>query len=148
LPSDSGAERFLNALWQREIERINDHLPKVRRSLEELLKTDRPELPTRSGGLHYLDREDLEYLAREIPEQYHGQVMLPIILARRLDLGKGIFTVSGSRIEQSIVRWLLEAGSQGKFEVHRGDDEPLFIYRPQVGALIAGHRTLFAVAFV
>jgi len=140
LPSDSGAERFLNALWQREIERINDHLPKVRRSLEELLKTDRPELPTRSGGLHYL--------AREIPEQYHGQVMLPIILARRLDLGKGIFTVSGSRIEQSIVRWLLEAGSQGKFEVHRGDDEPLFIYRPQVGALIAGHRTLFAVAFV
>ncbi|MEM2905221.1 MAG: DUF61 family protein [Candidatus Bathyarchaeia archaeon] len=141
-------ERLLNALWQHEIERINDHLPKATRSLEELLGTEKPELPTRGGGRHYFEREDLEFLGKEIPRELHSRVMLPIILTRRLDLGKGVFSVSGGRIEKSIVRWLLETGGRERFQLYEDEDGPHFVYRPQVGILISGRRTLFAVGFV
>jgi len=147
LSSGSGTEKFLSALWQHEIERINDHLPKVTRTLEELLRMEKPELPARGGGHYHFDREDLEFLAREVPKEYHGQIRLPIILTRRLDLGKGIFSISGGRIEQSIVRWLLEDGSERKFELHDGREEPYFVYRPQVGVLLSSLRTIFAVGF-
>lgn len=144
-PSVSRAERLLDALWQHEIQRVNDHLPKATRSLEELLKMEKAELETRGGDRYRFDREDLEFLAKELPEEYHGRVMLPMILTRRLDLGKGVFSVSGGIVELSIVRWILEDPS-GRFELWRG--EPYFVYRPQVGVLLAGHRTLFAVGFV
>jgi len=145
--SSSGIDRFLKALWDHEVQKMNDHLPRERRSLEELLSMPKPSIPTRKGSDYTFDWESLRNLAELVPEEYHGRLHLPIILTRRTDLGKGTFSVSGGKLEAFLAERLLELNDK-PFSSFQEAVLPLYIYRPQVGFLISKYRGLFAIAFV
>ncbi len=84
---------------QHEIETLNDHLPEFRVTLKELLIQDEPKFYTRCGDVSVFRIEDIEFLRDEVPEIFHDDIRLPIIILRRLDYGPGIYTVAGNKAE-------------------------------------------------
>lgn len=62
------------------VETINRHLPEKRRSLEELLKMEDPEIRGRDGIDYYIERKELEFIASYVDEFDRGRFMIPIIL--------------------------------------------------------------------
>ncbi|MEM4699785.1 MAG: DUF61 family protein [Candidatus Nezhaarchaeales archaeon] len=136
-------ERFLKALLKHEVERINEHLPKEFKTLEELLSMDDPCVKARDGGEIIFDRAELEMIASLLPKELHSQLRLPIVLLRRMDLGPGVFSVSGGKIEAYLALKLLS-----RREVALSDVEvPLYIYRPEVQELRRKLRTSTVIGF-
>ncbi|NWF95386.1 MAG: DUF61 family protein [Candidatus Thorarchaeota archaeon] len=87
----------IERMLEREIDSVNDHLPKKAVPLRDLMRMSRPTYETRGGETSFLVRKELEYVASEVPERYHGDVMIPVVILRRMDLGQGIYTVAGTK---------------------------------------------------
>ena len=136
-------ERAFKALLQREVERINEHLPKEYRTLDELLSMESPSVKARDGGEIIFDRGELEMAAQLLPKELHRQLRLPIVLLRRIDLGPGVFSVSGGKAEAYLALRVLRRGDVDLDEV----ELPLYIYRPEVQELRRRLRTLTVIGF-
>ena len=72
----------IDKLIEHDIDTLNDHLPRARIRLSYLLKEDNPHFVTRSGEISVFKAEELEWLSKEIPKQFHSAVRLPIVLLR------------------------------------------------------------------
>lgn len=137
-------ERLLKALLQHEVEKLNEHLPKEFKTLEELLAMEEPRVETRDGGEIIFDRGELEMIASLLPRELHRQLRLPIVLLRRIDLGPGVFSVSGGKAEAYLALKLISRGRDlGPGEV----ELPLYVYRPEVQELRRRLRTSTVVGF-
>jgi uncharacterized protein (UPF0216 family) len=139
-------ERTFDVLLGREIRNLNAHLPKQRRPLSELLKITDPAIEAVDGSSILLKTSDLEALAKLIPSEYHDRLKLPIIILRRIELGKSIYTLSGEKIEEYSVQKLL-GKAQGDYYKMQNDREPVFLYRPEVSELLRMFHSLFVIAF-
>jgi uncharacterized protein (UPF0216 family) len=125
------------------VEKLNDHLPKEYKTLDELLSMDSPSVKARDGGEIIFDRGELELLAQLIPKELYSQLRLPIVLLRRMDLGPGTFSLSGGKVEAYLALKLL-----GQVDVNLdGVELPIYIYRPQVQELRRKLRTLTVIGF-
>ena len=94
---------FIDKMIEHEIDSVNDHLPKKRVPLGELLKMDEPAYETRDGKKSVFKKEELTELAADIPEKFHENITLPIVILRRMDLGTGIHTIAGTKPELFII---------------------------------------------
>jgi len=135
------ADRFLKALWRKEVERLNDHLPREFKTLEELLKEEEPSVKAKDGSELVFSREELEFIAKSLPKDEYRTLRLPIILMRRIDLGPGVFSVSGGRAEALLVRKVLNEGGRAD------PSTPLYLYRPQVALLRRKLKTTTVIGF-
>ncbi len=95
------AEDLLN----REIARVNLHLPKRRVPLSELLKEEDPSVKLRDGSAHYFRKSELEYLFSVLDEGEPERLRLPIILEIST-LNRGYFRVRGT-VEVKVMDILL-----------------------------------------
>lgn len=134
-------DRLLKALWKKEVERLNDHLPKELKTLEELLKEEEPSVKAKDGSELIFDKKELEFIAKNLPREEQRTIRLPIILTRRVDLGPGVFSVSGGRAEALLVRKLLNEGGEAE------PSTPLYLYKPQVALLRRKLRTTTVIGF-
>ncbi len=91
-------------ILQREIFRINVHLPRKRVPLSELLETEDPKIALRDGSEHHFRREELRYLASLVGEDVHN-LKLPIILEIST-LNRGYFRVRG-KVEVRVIDEIL-----------------------------------------
>ncbi len=89
----------IDSFIQHEIDTLNNHLPEYRVTLKELLTQDIPKFYTKCGEESVFRIEDIQFLKEEIPEAFHNDIRLPIIILRRLDYGPGIYTVAGNKAE-------------------------------------------------
>lgn len=136
---------FLSGL-EREIAQLNDHMPKTKKALSELLKESSPSFTTRDGQSSAVRLEELKKLAEIIPPEFHSQIMLPFILLRRTSLGAGAHTIGGSKLEQfTILRILGKINSP--FEAWRLVELPRIIYSPEVGLLRQKLPTTLTIGF-
>lgn len=94
-------------MLEHEIDTLNDHLPRARIRLSDLLKEEYPHFTTRSGERSVFKTEELEWLSKEVPKQFHSSIRLPIVLLRRLDYGPGIHSISGNKTELFMVHKIL-----------------------------------------
>lgn len=136
--------------WEKilkyEMDKINEHLPKKKRDLKYLLQVDSPYIECRDGSISYLDKEELLYLSNLIPPKYHGKLNLPIVLLRRMDLGKGTFTIAGGKIEQYVIRKVLGdvKESLDKYKL----ETPFYIYWPHIREIKKKLKTVIQIGFV
>ncbi|MHA1607945.1 MAG: DUF61 family protein [Candidatus Freyarchaeota archaeon] len=137
-------ERFFKALWKSELQKLNDHLPREYKTLSQLLKENDPAVPTVGGDLIFLDKADLETVASLVPEKYHGRLRLPLVFIRRIDMGEGVYTVSGGLVEQLTVSSLLN-DKEGFIEDY--EKAVKYVYRPQLWYLKKRVRSLIVVGF-
>jgi uncharacterized protein (UPF0216 family) len=140
-------DKFTAAVLRDEFRKLNSHLPRIRRPLEELLAEDSPEVPTVSGHSMRMKRSELELLSRSLPPEAPHRVRLPFVLLRRRDMGIGAFTVLGDPYEEYAVSVLVEAfkGTYEEFKIHR--TTVTTIYRPQVSMLLRQFHSLIVVGF-
>jgi len=85
-------DRAFDAALGHEIRKLNAHLPKQRQTIAQLLKATNPTIETVDGTSILLKTEELQKLAGIIPKSYHDRIRLPMIILRRMDLGKSTYT--------------------------------------------------------
>ena len=144
--SKSTLERTFDSLLGRELRKLNTHLPKQRRTLKELLSEAVPAVPAVDGSTIVLRKNEIEELARIVPREYHDSLRLPIIVLRRMELGKSVYTVSGDKVEEFTVKKILGKTAAEYHKMYL-DDEPLFIYRPDVSELLRRFHSLVVIGF-
>jgi len=93
-----------------------------------------------------LRSEELEELAKIVPEEYRDSLRLPIIVLRRMELGKSVYTVSGDKVDEFTVKKIL-GKTTADYHAMYLDDTPLFLYRPDVSELLRRFHSLVVIAF-
>ncbi len=94
---------FFDRVLEHEIDLINDHLPNIRCTLKEIVETAKYEYETRGGAISAFRKEEVDLLVEIVPKRLHDEVRLPIVILRRMDLGRGIYTISGGKAELFLV---------------------------------------------
>ena len=136
---------FLSQI-EREIAKLNDHMPKGKKSLAELLEEASPTFITRDGKTSTINQEELRYLATIIPPEYRKEIMLPFTILRRTSLGPGAHTIGGSKLEQFTVLRILEKIA-APFSTWREARLPRCIYSPEVALLRQKIPTTSTIGF-
>ncbi|MHA1408991.1 MAG: DUF61 family protein [Candidatus Odinarchaeia archaeon] len=140
---NDGYERVLRALWNNEIKSLNNHLPKNKKSFSELILEDNPYIETKNGERYYINKKELEDIKGDIPEDDKGMLKLPLVFIRRVELGAGVYTLSGGKIEIKLVNRLLKnTGNDTKISLSAP-----YIYKPQLSALKRKYRTIISIGF-
>jgi uncharacterized protein (UPF0216 family) len=140
-------DRFADAVFREELKRLNSHLPKNRRTLEELLADSSPTVSSISGHTIRMKREELGELYRSLPAEASKRVRLPIVLLRRSDLGTGAFTILGEPYEEYALLWLVGAFS-GTFEDFKSSTRgTVTIYKPQISELLRRFHSVILIGF-
>jgi uncharacterized protein (UPF0216 family) len=138
-------EEIIKCIWESEIKRINEHLVKESKPISDLLNCETPQITTRDGGQYTIDRDALMRLASYVPKSLHSKIRVPIIFIRRIDMGRGVYTVTGDFYSRLLVKNLIEGFKQ--FREDLKPEEPLYLYTPQVSDLIMRFRSIFQVGF-
>lgn len=129
-----------------EIRKLNEHLPKRRRTLKELLNEKIPEIQSLSGDSIIIKSEELRELAAQVPEELHERIRLPFVVLRRMDLGQSIYSITGERVEEFTVKKILGL-TELNFSESALDTEALYLYRPQISELLRKYHSLFVIGF-
>ncbi|WP_048056647.1 DUF61 family protein [Thermococcus sp. 4557] len=109
------AEDILN----REIARMNLHLPALRPTLSQLLAEEEPSVRLRDGSYHYFRRSELEYLRDLVDGNECERLKVPIVLEIST-LHRGYFRVRG-RVEVKVIEKVL-----GTYSILEEKDEELY----------------------
>lgn len=136
---------FLSKI-EREIAKLNDHMPKGKKSLAELLEEPVPAFITRDGKTSAINQEELRYLATVIPPEFRKDIMLPFTVLRRTSLGPGAHTIGGSKLEQFTVLRIIEKITE-PFSAWREAQLPRCIYSPEVALLRQKIPTTSTIGF-
>jgi uncharacterized protein (UPF0216 family) len=114
-------ERLSRAFWEVELKNLNDGLPKVRKSLSELLNEDCPSYRNVKDEAISFDKKELQELAKLVPQGKLPDVNLPIIVLKEGGSSKGAYQIQGGEMDVKIVNAALKRPS---------DDRT--IYRPEI----------------
>lgn len=95
----------IDKILNKEISRINLHLPKTRKSLAKLLEEDEPKVELRDGSKHYFKKEELLFLSSLIDEWEKDKLFLPIVL-ELTPVWHGYFKIHG-KIEVKVIEKIL-----------------------------------------
>ena len=109
------AEDILN----REVARVNLHLPAFRPTLSQLLEEEEPRVRLRDGSYHYFKRSELEYLAGLLEEGEAKRLKVPIVLEIST-VYRGYFRVRGV-IEVKVIDKIL-----GTYDILEDRSEELY----------------------
>jgi len=144
--SKSTLERTFDALLSRELRKLNTHLPKQRRTLKELITEEDPTIPTIDGSTILMKKSEIAELAKIVPPEQYGNLKLPFIVLRRMELGRSVYTVSIDRVEEFTVKKILGRTS-ASYNTMYSDHDPLFLYRPDVSELVRRFHSLVVIGF-
>ena len=122
---------FDDKVFVKAVRALNKHLPAERKTLSALLKEDKPTVRGRDGLVNRIKREEVEELARLIPEEAQRQLRLPIYIELTPDYGRGMAKVHG-KLDCEIVRRVLEKEEEEK---EREAADEIFIHRDEVRRL-------------
>ena len=144
--SKSAVDRAFDALIGYEIQKLNNHLPRQRRTLSELLATNNDPTIEASEGTILLRRSELQELAKIVPTEYHDRLRIPFVILRRMEMGRSIYTVAGDRIETFTIQKILGRTDDSFHEMYK-HREQTFLYRPEVTELVGKFHTLVVIGF-
>jgi len=137
----------LSRFLQTEIDQINTHLPAKPIQLSLILKMKQPKYKLRDGQFSDFNSDEIESIKEIIPEKYWKQVLLPIIILRRRDLGAGAFTVGGTDPNRYLIEKLF-ADDLPSFEIWRVEKKDIKIfYKPQVRIIRKTYPSTTVIGF-
>ncbi len=141
-------DTVFDKILREEVRRLNQHLPKKRRPLMELLTEASPEVSSLDSRKIVMRKEELERLASLIPKDAQERLQLPIVLIRRSEMGLGAFTVlSGDKLEMYAVSRLLGTFASSLEDYLRDYTSELVVYKPQISELIRNYHSLIVIGF-
>lgn len=105
-----------------ELGRLSQYLPKQQISLKDALAADKPQVIARDGSVHAFKREELEFLAKIVPESDQGRLKLPIFIMLNPKLGRGTAQIMGE-VEVRTIASIMQKEYAGS---------KLLLYRPEI----------------
>jgi uncharacterized protein (UPF0216 family) len=135
-----GYDRYLSHI-EVIMRKLNQHLPKNRKSLDKLLCEKEPYVELADGNRHYFKRKDLALASELVPMDQRNKIMLPIVVVRRVEFGEGAYIVLGGKAEKQIILKVLELT-----DTMYGSKE-LFIYKPHIQKLLKELGSLITIGF-
>jgi len=100
-------DSIVDKLLERDIDSINDDLPRERISLKELIAAESPHYVTRNGETSAFYKEEIANLGEIVPQKFHDDIWLPLVILRRIDYGPGIHSVAGNKVELFLIQHLI-----------------------------------------
>jgi len=140
------SDRYWYTLLKEDIKRLNQHLPRSCKTLAELLNMEEPKVEAVDGSSIIMKEEELEDLSKIVPAKYHNRLSLPIVIVRRIELGRGTFAVLGGKIETFAVKRALKL-TDLSFDQLDQNTEFFYLYRPQVQELLRKFKSLIVIGF-
>lgn len=146
--SKTAIDRAFDALIGYEIRRLNNHLPKRRRALKELLAQNNDSTVEAVDGSKLLLRQvELQAIAGIVPLEYHDKLLLPFIILRQMEMGKSTFSVFGGQLETFTIQKILERTADSFHEMYKHSVEESLLYRPEVAELVGKFHSLIVIGF-
>ena len=145
----STPKKSIDILFKLDIARINNHLPRQYKTLATLLREDRPSVLTKDGTKFIFDKNELKEVESQLPEEFHSQLKLPFLFIRRTDLGKSIFVLNGGKLENLIVRKLIDEieGPINQYKIFNISNLPKYFYWADIRAFRKKFKTLHTIGF-
>jgi hypothetical protein len=110
----------------KQLQLLNRHLPRSRRSLATLLDEQAPCIALKDGSEHCFKKEELRKLSKLLSRGEWRSLLLPILIELGSSLyGQGTARISG-RLECRVAARVIGKTSEG---------DELFIYRPELRKL-------------
>ena len=128
-----GFDDKLSNFLKHEIDSINSHLPKKRVSLSVALKGYNVYVSNDNIQL-YIDKKEIDLILSICPSEKEKDVLLPILIIRRRDLGLGTYVISGELIDQFLILKVLDKfeGSWVEFIEIPHPKHLTFLYKPDL----------------
>jgi uncharacterized protein (UPF0216 family) len=124
----------------KTIQTSNQHLPKKRLPLTELLSMEKPGIEGKDNTFFIMDKAELELISRSLPGFLWSRLRLPLLIEMSQDFGSGAARIQGE-VEAEVVSKLL-----GKHRLP--EDRSIIIYMPEVRELRRKLPTTTQYAFV
>lgn len=113
-------------ILSKQLQLLNRHLPKSKRSLAALLGETSPRIKLRDGSEHFLKKAELRKISEILPKEKWSRLALPIFIELSSDkYGRGTARISG-KLECTVAARILGKDLKG---------DELFIYRPELRVL-------------
>jgi uncharacterized protein (UPF0216 family) len=87
-----------------------------------------------------LRNNEIRKLAEIVPDDDLGRLKLPIVIIRRMELGKSVYTVAGGRVEEATLRRILDMTDLDHKDL-TSERDTTFLYRPQITELLRKFHT-------
>ncbi|WP_287586406.1 DUF61 family protein [Candidatus Borrarchaeum sp.] len=144
----STPKKSIDILFKLDIAKINNHLPRQFKTLDTLLKEDKPSVLTKDGTKFIFNKNELAELKSQLPEEFHSQLRLPFLFIRRTDLGKSIFVLNGGKLENLVARKLIDLIDDpiNQYKIFNLD-LPKYFYWADLRAFRKKFKTLFTIGF-
>jgi len=140
-------DRGFDALIGYEIRRLNNHLPKRRKDLKELLNQKNDSTVAAVDGTELLlRRKELQELANIVPIEYHQKLRLPFIILRQMEMGQSTFSVVGDQLEAFTIQKILGRTTDSFHQMYQ-HKEQFLLYRPEVSELVGKFHSLVVIWF-
>jgi uncharacterized protein (UPF0216 family) len=124
----------------KTIQTSNQHLPKKRLPLTELLSMEKPGIEGKDNTFFIMDKAELELISQSLPRFLWCRLRLPLLIEMSQDFGSGAARIQGE-VEAEVVSKLL-----GKHRLP--EDRSIIIYMPEVRELRRKLPTTTQYAFV
>jgi len=145
--SRTAVDRAFDAVVGHEIRRLNNHLPKQRRVLKDLLASNNDStIEAIDGTTLLLRRAELQALAGIVPTEYHEKLLIPFIILRRMEMGRSIYTVVGDQLEAFTIQKILGRTTNSFHEMYKQTEQP-YLYGPEVSELVRKFHSLIIIGF-
>lgn len=143
--SESQIEKIFEAMIEEEVRKLSYYLPKTRKTLKILLEEDTPSVETQDGKSILMKKEEMAKLSDIVPSYLQDKIQLPIIIQRRFDLGKSIYTVMGNKLEEFTLKKALDLTDHDFNEYE--EEDTFHIFKPYLSELIRMFHTLIVIGF-
>ncbi|MDH7555442.1 MAG: DUF61 family protein [Candidatus Methanosuratincola sp.] len=125
-------------LWEVELKKLNESLPRERRRVSELLNEISPAYKNLAGETVHINREELNEFAKAVPKESSSLVRLPIVIVRESALKKGTYLIDGNEREIEAVNRLLD----------RPPYNNKYLFRPEVLELTRRFPSIITFGFI
>jgi len=128
-----GYDDKLSNFLKHEIDSINLHLPKKRVPLSLANKGYNVYVSRDNSQLH-INKKEIDLLLSICPTKKENDVLLPFLIIRRRDLGRGTYSISGELIDQFLVLKALDKfeGTWIEFIKKPLPKHLTFLYKPDL----------------
>ncbi|MEJ5293082.1 MAG: DUF61 family protein [Candidatus Methanosuratincola sp.] len=125
-------------LWEVELKKLTESLPRERRRVSDLLNEEMPAYKNLAGETVYLNKGELNEFARAVPKGNLGSVRLPIVIIRESSMKKGTYLIDGNEREIEAVNRILD----------RPPYNNKYLFRPDVLELVRRFPSIITFSFI
>ncbi len=108
-------DRLSKILWEVELKKLNESLPKTRKPLSSLLTESDPGYTTLNNEQVTFNKDELADVASLVPKDNLESVAFPIVIIKEWGCKKGVYTIQGNESERGLINKILNKPKDNRY---------------------------------